>query len=101
MSGHQNKSDLTLKEMTFEQTDRDEMHNPFSIKEKRVKCDHTEAQFMAMPHDAEFAFVQQHLHHKGIKTFGEKGKEATTKELKQQHAKKCFAPVAMEASSKI
>ena len=51
-------------------------------------------------HDTEFAFVQQHLHHKGIKIFGEKGKEAAVKELKQQHARKCFAPIAMEAPSK-
>ena len=33
-----------------------------------------------------------------VKTFGEKGKEAAVKE---QHARKCFAPAAIEALSKI
>ena len=51
-------------------------------------------------HDTEFAFVQQHLCPKGIKIFGERGKEAAVKDLKQQHARKCFAPIAMEALSK-
>ena len=62
------------------------MHNPFSIEEKGTKCDHAEAQFMAMfmkkfvrEYDTEFAFTQQHSHHKGIKMFGEKEKEALLK----------------------
>ena len=52
-------------------------------------------------HDMEFTFMQQHLCHKGIKMFGKKGKEVAKKELKQQYARKCFAPTAMGALSKI
>ena len=69
--------------------ERDEKHNPFGFKEASMECNHTEAQFMAMlmkklmqEHDTEFAFAQQDSHHKGTKTFGEKGKEAAVKELK-------------------
>ena len=35
----------------------------------------------------------------GMKTFGEKGKEAALKELRQQHACECFAPIAVVALS--
>ena len=44
VSGHQNsqESNPALKETMFEQTARDEMHNPFSIEEKGTKCDHIE-----------------------------------------------------------
>ena len=87
--------------------ERDKKHNQFSVEEVGVECIHTEAQFMAVSmkksmqeHNTEFAFMQQHLHHKGLKTFGEKGKEVAVKELKQQHARKCFAPIAIETPSK-
>ena len=86
--------------------ERDEKQNSFSVEEVGI-CNCTEAQFVAMTMkkrmqelDTEFAFVQQHLHHKGIRMFGEKGKEVAVKEPKQQHARKCFAPIAMETLSK-
>ena len=62
--------------------ERDKKHNPFSVEEVGMEYNHTEAQFMAMlmkklmqEHNTEFVFVQQHLCHKGTKTFGKKGKK--------------------------
>ena len=44
------------------------------------------------------SLTQQHPFHKGVKVFGhEKGKEAALKELRQQHAQKCFSPMAVAA----
>ena len=87
--------------------ERDEKHDPFSVEKAGVECNHTKAQFMVVSmkksmqeHNTEFAFVQQHLHHKGTIAFGEKGKEAATKELKQQCARKSFMTIATEALSK-
>ena len=72
----------TTEGSTREEAARDERHNLFSVEEMGVCYDHTEAQFMAVlmkklmhEHDTEFAFAKQHLHHKGIKIFGEKGKK--------------------------
>ena len=95
-------------EVTHDKKERGKKHNSFSVEEKGMNCDHNEAQVMAMQMkklmhkcDAKFALVQQHLHHKGMKIFGKKGKEATAKELKQQHARKCFALMAIEALLKM
>ena len=90
--------------------DIDVKHNLMSIEEVGVEYDQTEAQLVAMlmgrmnQHqrmDSEFAFIQQHLYHKGIRIFGEKGKEGAMKELKQLHSRKCFGPIAVEALTKI
>ena len=81
-------------------------HNSVSTEEVGMECDGTEAQLMAMSLsktqtecDSEFCFVQQCLCHKGTKIFGERGKNAAMKELKQLHARKCFSPIAVEALS--
>jgi hypothetical protein len=38
-------------------------------------------------------FGQQHILQKGLKTFGEKGKKAALKEMKQLHNRSCFGPI--------
>jgi hypothetical protein len=39
------------------------------------------------------SFGQQHILQKGLKTFGEKGKKAALKEMKQLHNRSCFEPI--------
>ena len=51
-------------------------------------------------HNDEYNFIQQYLYNKGIKIFGEKGKQAALKELKQQHTRKCFAPISIALLSR-
>ena len=53
-----------MKDEVTHDKERDKKHNSFSVEEKGVNCDHTEAQFVAMlmkkpmhEHDTEFAFV--------------------------------------------
>ena len=41
------------------------------------------------------SFAQQHLLHKGLKIFGERGKKGTMKELDQLHKRTCFTPIAI------
>ena len=86
-------------------------HNLFSAEDADnagVTCEKTEAQLLAMTMgkiqhecDGECAFTQQCSCHKGTKIFGEKGKQAAAKESKQQHARTCFSPMAVEALSKV
>ena len=49
----------------------------------------------------EFSFIQQYGLRKGLKVFGEKGKMAALKEVKQLHDRKVFKPVSIEELSKL
>ena len=40
-------------------------------------------------------FAQQHLLNKGLKVFGERGDQASTKELDQLHRRECFTPISI------
>ena len=42
-----------------------------------------------------WTLTQQFNFKKGLKKFGDKGKEAVVKEVRQQQACKCFEPVAV------
>ena len=44
------------------------------------------------------SLMQQCNFNEGMKIFGEKGKEAALRELRQQHARKCFGPMAVAVS---
>ena len=76
------------------------------VEEAGVEHDGAEVQLLAIllhrlrrELDSEFCFMQQCLCHKGSKIFGDKGEDASVKELRQQHARKCFSPIAVEAPS--
>ena len=69
---------------------------------KGVECKGEEAQVLAklmscIVSDSESQnpqMIQQCNFNKGLKTFGDEGKEAAVKEVRQQHARKCFALIA-------
>ena len=44
-------------------------------------------------------FAQQYMLGKGLKKFGERGKEATMKELDQLHRRTCFTPIHVKDMS--
>ena len=77
------KTHSALKKEYF---DTEEQNNLFSVKSAGVEYDTAEAQLLSMlmnkfvmNHDTEFAFIQQYLYHKGIKSFGDKEKQAAVK----------------------
>ena len=55
--------------------------------EQTIEYTQDEVHFLA------WAFVQQYSLHRGIKMFGDKGRQATYAEVKQMHDRKCFKPI--------
>ena len=101
------RSQLSYKEVLSQQKTIENQHNPFQIDEtKGVECEKEEAKVLAMlmsqiSNDIKskrLSLMQQCNFNEGMKMFGDKGKEAALKELRQQHARKCFAPMAVAAS---
>ena len=45
------------------------------------------------------SFVQQYLLRKGLKLFGDRGREATKAEIEQLHERECFAPMSIAEMS--
>ena len=43
----------------------------------------------------EVSFTQQYSLKKGLLKFGEEGREAATREIKQLHDRKCFEPISI------
>jgi hypothetical protein len=41
------------------------------------------------------SFAQQYLLNKGIKVFGQRGRDASRKEIDQLHLRSCFAPISV------
>ena len=50
---------------------------------------------ITIKHPTEHSFLQQYGLEKGIKKFGQKGKDAALKELEQMHNRECFVPVSV------
>ena len=42
-----------------------------------------------------YAFAQQYILHKGLKKFGQKGREAAGSEMDQLYARNCFVPISI------
>ncbi len=42
------------------------------------------------------SFAQQYLLHKGLKVFGQKGHDASAKEMDQLHRRSCFTPISIK-----
>ena len=42
------------------------------------------------------SFVQQYILQKGLKVFGDQGREASTKEMDQLHRQSCFTPISIK-----
>ena len=47
------------------------------------------------------SFIQQYLLRKGLKLFGDRGREATKAEIEQLHERECFAPMSIAKISLI
>ena len=47
------------------------------------------------------SFIQQYLLHKGLKLFGDRGREATKAEIEQLHERECFTPMSIAKISLI
>ena len=98
-------------EVIIEEKDTESKHDLFSVEDTKsmgVECNQSEAHPLVMStkkshehHNNKCAFSQKHSHHKGIKMFGEKGKQAAVEELKQWHTRKCFAPISAEVLSQV
>jgi hypothetical protein len=41
-------------------------------------------------------FAQQYMLQKGLKVFGDRGREGSTKELDQLHRRSCFTPISVK-----
>ena len=54
----------------------------------------------ARGHGEEVCFGQQHPFGQGMKTFGDRGAEASKKELKQLHDRICFKPISVKEMTK-
>ena len=42
------------------------------------------------------SFAQQYMLHKGLKVFGERGREGANKEMDQMHRRNCFSPISVK-----